>query len=59
MSRFKEKRRIDRAIKEQNLIGLKWALDYCKIRLEHSSMKVHQKHWKKYIVTIKKVIEGE
>ncbi len=45
MTRFKELRRIENAIKHRNKADLQWALKYCKMRLRISSRTDHQKHW--------------
>jgi len=58
MSRFKEQRRIDEAIKHKNLSELSWALDYCKHRNKLATMKEHMKHWHKLIASINKTIES-
>jgi predicted GIY-YIG superfamily endonuclease len=47
MTRFKEQRRIEQAIKHQNMNELLWAIEYCKMRLSLSTMKEHKKHWQK------------
>ena len=59
MSRFKEKRRIDSAITHRNIEELECALSYCKMRLEHSTMKQHEKTWLQEIKKIETVISEE
>jgi hypothetical protein len=45
MTRFKELARIEAAIKDRNESDLRWALDYCKMRLSIASRKEHLKYW--------------
>ena len=45
MTRFKELRRIESALKNKDKKELLWALDYCKMRLKFATMKSHIKHW--------------
>ena len=49
MTRFKEFRRIELAIKNKDNKELLWALSYCKMRLKLATMKQHIKHWQKLI----------
>jgi hypothetical protein len=49
MTRFKELRRIELAIKNKDEKELHWALEYCEIRLKFATMKQHIKHWQKLI----------
>jgi hypothetical protein len=46
MTRFKELRRIDSAVKHKNKAELEWALAYCKMRLQLASRKDHTKYWR-------------
>ncbi len=57
MTRFKEQRRIEAAIKHRNSQELAWALSYCQQRLELSSVKQHEKHWMKLIKEIEQTME--
>ena len=57
MSRFKEHNRIENAIKHQNKQELEWAQGYSEMRLSMSSMKEHEKHWRKMLKRINKAIE--
>ena len=59
VSRFKEKRRIDSAIAHKNMEELKWALQYAKSRLDLSTMKEHEKHWKKTISQVQQAMVVE
>ena len=56
MSRFKENRRINEAIKHRNSSELLWALEYCQSRLSIATMKEHIKHWNKFIERIKSAL---
>ena len=49
MTRFKELRRIELAIKNKDEKELLWALGYCEMRLKLATMKQHIKHWQKLI----------
>jgi hypothetical protein len=46
MTRFKELRRIERAIEHQDQADLRWALDYCQLRLRMTRTKQGASHWK-------------
>lgn len=59
MSRFKEMRRIDDAIKHKNKEELSWALNYTKMRFQSAVMKHHEKHWRKLIRQIQEVIDDQ
>ncbi len=50
MTRFKELERIEAALEHRDARELRWALEYCKMRLDlaklHGSLrKQHTKHW--------------
>jgi hypothetical protein len=45
MTRFKELRRIEKAIEEQNKNNLDWALRYCQMRLTIATRKDHRQYW--------------
>jgi hypothetical protein len=47
MTRFKELRRIELAIEHRNLAEIRWAMDYCKMRLQTATRKDHQKYWQR------------
>ena len=57
MTRFKEKRRIDAAISHKDKPELEWALSYAKSRLSIAKLKSHQKHWKKIISEVERILE--
>jgi hypothetical protein len=46
MTRFAELRRIEKAIELKNERDLCWAIDYCETRLEHATLREHEKHWR-------------
>lgn len=58
MTRFKEKRRIDKAIEHKNIEELKWALNYCRSRLSIAPLESHVKRWKKQIKLIEAAISN-
>ena len=49
MTRFKELKRIEFAIKHKDEKEILWALQYCKSRLQLAKWKSHIKHWTKLI----------
>jgi len=46
MTRFKELARIQAAIKHRNEAELRWAVEYCQMRLRIATRKDHTKHWR-------------
>lgn len=56
MTRFKEQRRIDKAIEHKNIEELKWALNYCRSRLDIAPLKSHVKRWEKQIKLVEAAI---
>ena len=46
MTRFKELARIQAAIKHRNESELRWAFDYCQMRLRIATRKDHAKYWR-------------
>lgn len=46
MTRFKELARIQAAIKHRNESELRWAVEYCQMRLRLATRKDHAKHWR-------------
>jgi hypothetical protein len=59
MTRFKELRRIELAIKNKDNKELLWALSYCKMRLKLATMKQHIKHWQKLIDELNDIVTPE
>ena len=47
MSRFKELARIQAAIKHQNESELRWAAEYCQMRLRMAALKHHERYWRR------------
>lgn len=45
MTRFKELARIKTAIKNKNEPELRWAAEYCRMRLRIATRKDHAKYW--------------
>jgi hypothetical protein len=46
MTRFKELARIQAAIKHRNESELRWAVEYCQMRLRMATRKDHTKYWR-------------
>lgn len=57
MTRFKELKRIEEAIKFKNQSELEWAIKYCKLRLKIAPTKFQQQYWDKMINKLKKVTD--
>jgi len=47
MTRFEELRRIQRAIEHKDQSDLRWALEYCEMRLSIATTKHTTSHWRK------------
>jgi hypothetical protein len=47
MTRFKELRRIERAIKYRDQTELRWAAEYCRWRLSSTTTKQGDAHWRR------------
>jgi len=56
MTRFKEQRRIDEAIKHGNAKELQWAKSYCKSRVDTAN-KMHIKRWKNQLAVIETALK--
>ena len=54
MTRFKELRRVERAIEHNSKSELLWALNYCRMRYNDSKMKNGKKYWHQFIRRIEK-----
>lgn len=54
MTRFKELRRVERAIEDTRKPELLWALNYCRMRYNDSKMKNGKKYWNQFIRRIEK-----
>ena len=46
MTRFKERRRIERAIEHRDQVDLRWASEYCRMRLQLARTKQEISHWR-------------
>ena len=46
MTRFKELARIQAAVKHRNESELRWAVEYCQMRLRIATRKDHDKYWR-------------
>ena len=55
MTRFKELKRIDRAVAGRDLSELRWARAYCDMRLKIATRQDHAKHWR----NLKRTIEAK
>jgi hypothetical protein len=47
MTRFKELSRIQAAIRHRNESELRWADDYCRMRVEIATLNKHKSYWKR------------
>jgi hypothetical protein len=56
MIRFKEQKRINKAIEHKDSEELQWALSYCRSRLGLVLLKSHVKRWEKQIMLIEAAI---
>jgi hypothetical protein len=59
MTRFKELKRIELAIKNKDKKEILWSLEYCQSRLKIAQKKGHIKHWEKLIVVLNSKINGD
>ena len=58
MSRFKELRRIEAAIKNRDAKDLKWAEGYCQLRVSYALRKDHSKYWQKLLNRVRLATEA-
>ena len=54
MTRFKELRRVEKAIEDPSKSELLWSLNYCRTRYNASKMKNGKKFWYQFIRRIEK-----
>ena len=54
MTRFKELRRVEKAIEHNSKSELLWALNYCRMRYNYSKMKNGKKYWNQFIRRLEK-----
>jgi hypothetical protein len=57
MTRFKERQRIENAIKNRDVRELEWAVKYCEMRIPIATMKQHVKHWTKILEKVKTILD--
>ena len=57
MTRFKEGRQIEAALRHRNLEELEWAAAYCRSRLSTLTQKMHEKHWRGQLHEIEAMID--
>ena len=53
MSRFKVGERIERALQSGVVAELDWAERYCASRLEDSTLKQHENHWRALLTRVR------
>jgi hypothetical protein len=53
VTRFKELRRIERAIEHRDQTELRWAADYCRMRLQFAVTKQGQSRWRQIAKRVK------
>ena len=58
MTRFKEKRRIDAAIKHRDFRELRWAQGYCAMRLAIARRADHEKDWRRLAKKVEAALDG-
>ncbi len=59
MTRFKELRRIQKAIQNKDIKELQWARSYCRMRLKIVALKQHEKTWKKRLEDVQAALAIE
>jgi hypothetical protein len=59
MSRFKEGRRITAALESKVSTELKWAQEYCRMRVGIATRKDHSKHWTALLRKIESALESQ
>jgi hypothetical protein len=59
MSRFKELKRIEDAIKHRDKPQLNWAAGYCAMRLSIARRKDHQKYWSDFVKQVEKALDAQ
>jgi hypothetical protein len=57
MTRFKELRRIQRAMRNGDTVDLRWALLYCRGRLKISTDKRSAKHWSELSAKVQEALD--
>ncbi len=59
MTRFKEGRRIDAAIKGRDPPELQWAHGYCRMRIQYAVRKDHRKTWENRLREVQAAMEQQ
>jgi GGDEF domain-containing protein len=59
MSRFKEGKRIIAALESKNSAELKWAQEYCRMRIGIAARKDHSKHWTTLLRKVESALESQ
>ena len=60
MTRFKELRRIERAIEHRDQPELRWAAEYCRLRLQQTNLtKQGWSYWRKIAKRVEAATEQE
>jgi hypothetical protein len=57
MTRFKELKRIQAAIKHKDQLELQWAISYCKMRLTIAGKADHEKYWRQMQRTVTQALD--
>ena len=57
MSRCKDIKRVEKAIKERDIIDLQWADIYCNTRLLASKREEAQNHWSGLLTQVRSALE--
>ena len=52
MTRFKESKRIEAAIRHGNKVELEWAKSYCSMRVQAAVRKDHKKYWREVLESV-------
>ncbi len=58
MTKFKELRRIQRAIENQDVMDLEWAANYCRTRIKIATKKDHAKYWRNILRDVESAISS-
>lgn len=52
MTRFKELKRIEAAVRHRNKVELEWAKSYCSMRIQTAIRKDHKKYWQEVLESV-------
>jgi len=56
VTRFKELRRIERAIEHRDQVDLEWASEYCRLRLSLARAKESEAFWRRIRKRVREVL---